>query len=165
MKVRVPLIVLCVIVALVVVTQILVHRSAVGHARSHAIMRTKLELDSISSAARSMASFSPALNARLRATNLDARLLYQVLSSSNSGVRFLDSNVRWERAGELLDDWGHPLRVAVAFPSDNTNRLARGGAARFRIWSVGPDGKNECGNGDDITTEFDIESDDRVTGK
>jgi hypothetical protein len=147
---------LCIVLAVGAVTRIVVHRLDADHAQGHAIIQTKLDLDSISSATISMALFSPSLNARLRATNLDARSLYQILSSSNSGVRFLDSKREWERAGELLDAWGRPLRVAVTLPIENTNRSGWSGAVRFRIWSVGPDGKDEGGNGDDICNSFDI---------
>jgi hypothetical protein len=156
MKVRVTFLVLCVVLALLAVLQIIVRRLGADHGQGHAIIRTKLELDSISSAARSMADFSPPFNARLRMTNLDARSLYQVLSSTNSGIRFLDSRRDWGEAGELLDAWRRPLRVAVTLPVGNTNHSSWSGIVRFRIWSLGPNGKDEDGSGDDICSTFDI---------
>jgi hypothetical protein len=156
MNARVTLIVLCVVLAIGAITQILAHRHAADHARGHATVQTKLELDSISSAITSMASFSASLNARFRTTNLDARSLYQILSGTNSGVRFLDSRRNWDSAGELLDVWGRPLRVTVTFTDKDTSRLGSSGAARFKIWSMGPNGKNENGGGDDICVSFDL---------
>jgi prepilin-type N-terminal cleavage/methylation domain-containing protein len=53
--------------------------------------------------------------------------------------RFLDAD------GHVLDAWKHPLRVA---PLTTAGALA----GRLRVWSIGRDGRDDAGSGDDLSS-------------
>jgi hypothetical protein len=124
---------------------------------SHARARTQIDLVAISDAATSLALLQPSAIATSSLSNLDARTLYQLLSSTNSGVRVLVPHRDWDTSGNLLDCWGRPFQVAVTFLWVSNDGPKPRLVARCKLWSVGPNGKNENGTGDDVAGKaFDI---------
>ena len=67
-------------------------------------------------------------------------LRYQSEFSGWRGVRVLPN-------GEILDVWGHPLRIRVL----NTGRDDT--VLTLRVWSIGKNGIDEHGFGDDVSAE------------
>lgn len=56
------------------------------------------------------------------------------------------------RDGRLVDRWNRPLHIAADLDEDGDISIGTGKveAMRVLIWSDGPDGKNDYGEGDDI---------------
>lgn len=111
---------------------------------------TQLDLAMISDSLKALSADSPAAISLGTLTNLNARVLYGMLSATNAGAVFLEHRREWDRRQELLDPWGRPFQVQLmgagpAFPPT--------GEARVKIWSVGPNGRDEGGAGDDITCQ------------
>jgi len=111
---------------------------------------TQLDLVMISDSLKALSADSPAAIPREAVVNLNARVLYELLSATNAGAVFLEHRREWDRRQELLDPWGRPFQVQLmgagpAFPPT--------GEARVKIWSVGPNGRDEGGAGDDITCQ------------
>lgn len=74
-----------------------------------------------------------------------------LLDSGYRGIVMVQPELRNEGGvnakGQPIDPWGRPLRVAFS-PGNN-------GAHRYHIWSVGPDGIDQQGAGDDISSKED----------
>lgn len=54
--------------------------------------------------------------------------------------------------GRLVDRWNHPLHIAADLDGDGHVSIGTGEVEDMRVlvWSEGPDGKNDYGEGDDI---------------
>jgi hypothetical protein len=71
-----------------------------------------------------------------------------VLSKNPRGIVFGDPSL--ERTSPV-DPWGHPLNVIFATGGVKGAKVCGNEIAEsVAIWSVGPNGRDECGNGDDI---------------
>jgi hypothetical protein len=83
--------------------------------------------------------------------HLDARVLYNLLSATNAGAYFLERRKEWDRRQELVDPWGRPFHIQLVCPAgggSGGNDLTF--PAAVKIWSAGPNGRDEQGTGDDI---------------
>jgi hypothetical protein len=125
---------------------------AVAHQTGH----TRLDLSIISQAIRDLEISQTAALSRSSLSNLNASRLYELLSATNRGVRVLEPRYDWDTSRMLLDRWRRPFRVSVTFADFNTNGLTQPRTARLAIWSTGPNGIDEAGTGDDISTTVDV---------
>jgi hypothetical protein len=121
-----------------------------------------LDLAIISQAIRDLEISQTTALSRSSLSNLNASRLYELLSATNQEVRVLEPRYDWDASRMLLDPWGRPFRVSVTFADSNTKRLTEPRTARLAIWSIGPNGIDEAGTGDDISTTVDICPTDRT---
>ena len=125
------------------------HQAAARHNRTLA----QLDLDVISDSLKFFTAEGPAAIAQTTAASLNARELYNLLSATNTGEFLLEHRKEWDRRRELVDPWGHPFQFKLVTPQANgtcTNQMTEAGV---RIWSMGPNGRDEQGQGDDITCQ------------
>ena len=125
-------------------------------ATSHNNLNTRtaeLELAGISQSLQSWSKDSAAAIPQEAVRNLNARVLYNLLSATNAGAYFLDSRPDWDRRQELVDPWGRPYQVQLVWPAGGTNNNDPTLLAEVKIWSAGPNGRDEHGAGDDILSQ------------
>ena len=79
-----------------------------------------------------------------RARRAEYRGFAEMNPSLAVGERFIDDHAR------VIDAWGHPLRLA--FPGDAGIDPALFGGSWLMVYSHGPDGRDQRGGGDDITS-------------
>lgn len=78
-----------------------------------------------------------------RNSGLDAKNLYRLLFQNTAPTNLFGQPAQhWVEAGEITDRWARPLSFRIQLVSSNLFRVS--------IWSNGPNGRNEWGNGDDI---------------
>jgi len=114
-------------------------------ADAQARIRTKSDLINISMALErfSLATSHQTSNTNVY-VNLTAESAYEMLVQTNLGVVFLNPRLEWQQKHMLLDRWGRPIRI--------TNYISERGdsTVRYKVWSIGPDGIDNNGGGDDI---------------
>lgn len=84
-------------------------------------------------------------------SSLNSSSLYQILSQTNTGQRFLEPRFDWDNSRTILDRWGRPILVKATFAVTTTNSPNDELIATVQFWSTGPNAKNEGGAGDDIS--------------
>jgi len=92
-------------------------------------------------------------------TNLNASSLYLLLTSTNADhlYRVLNRRENWDSRGMLVDRWGRPLNIRVRLLTRDQKEGEASIRAAFTLWSNGPNGRDEGGSKDDISTSFDIQ--------
>ena len=126
-----------------------------GHLQAVSRNRTNAQLDlvTISDSLESLSADSAVAISKDSVTNLNARVLYGLLSATNSGAYLLEHRNEWDQRHELVDPWGRPFHVQLIYPAADTNCSKSTTTAMVKIWSVGPNGRDEQGAGDDITCQ------------
>ncbi len=126
-----------------------------GHLQAVSRNRTNAQLDlvTISDSLESLSADSAVAISKDAVTNLDARVLYSLLSSTNGGAFLLEHRNDWDQRHELVDPWGRPFHMQLIYPATDTNSSESTTTAMVKIWSVGPNGRDEQGTGDDITCQ------------
>ena len=114
---------------------------------------TELELDAISQALKSWSADSAPAFPQAAVRDLNARVLYNLLSATNAGTYFLEPRQDWDQRQELVDPWGRPYQVQLAWPAGGANHNDPTLLAEVKIWSTGPNGRDEHGAGDDIISQ------------
>lgn len=118
---------------------------------------TQLDLVMITDSLKSLSTDSAVAISPDSLANLNASNLYALLSATNAGGSFLEHQKDWEQRHELVDAWKRPFHIQLVYPfarAHDTNDIARPATVGVRIWSAGPNGKDESGSGDDITSEI-----------
>jgi hypothetical protein len=128
------------------------HLWATSHSTTN-LRTTELELAVISESLQSWSEDSAAAIPQAAVRNLNARLLYNLLSATNAGAFFLEPRPEWARRRELVDPWGRPFQVQLVCPAPGANSNAPTFWAEVKIWSTGPDGRDEHGAGDDLISQ------------
>ena len=79
---------------------------------------------------------------RREIVNLSKRLALKYLDefSNRRGIHVLPD-------GGILDDWGNPLRIKITLSGSSTPVIT------LRVWSIGENGVDENGNGDDVSAK------------
>ena len=131
----------------------LLNRRAYRRAEGHQIARTRADLAVISYALKTSFSLRGVGISRSFVTNLDAAVLYRLLSATNGRVRLLEARPDWDSAGSLVDRWGRPVLVQARLRDSSIDGGTTGPVAQLRIWSAGPNGKDEGGGGDDVVSD------------
>ena len=75
------------------------------------------------------------------------------LQENPDGIIFLEVKSKDKGERGMIDPWGNPMHIVADWSGDG--RISLGAKVlhqKFAIWSDGPDGKNESGSGDDITS-------------
>ena len=126
------------------------------HAQAVRVNRTNTQLDlvMIRDSLKSLSADSAVAVSRDSIANLDARHLYELLSATNAGSYFLGHENDWDQRRELVDSWGNPFHIRLIYPGADTHDIdyiARATTVEVKIWSSGPNGKDELGAGDDIS--------------
>jgi hypothetical protein len=120
------------------------------YAASHKIARTRMDIQDVALATRFYVQESgniPNLLVSNSTATIDTKRLYLALfGEESSKYRIGQPSPHWKNSRELVDRWGNPLNVLV---HSNGNLMSY----VIRIWSNGPNGKNEDGNADDISSE------------
>jgi hypothetical protein len=114
---------------------------------------TQLDLDVIRESLQAFSADSATVIPQEAVRHLNARVLYALLSATNAGTFFLEHRPDWDRRRELVDPWGRPYQVQLISPAGGTNNTDPILLAEVRIWSAGPNGRDEHGGGDDILTQ------------
>ncbi len=115
---------------------------------------TQLDLVMIRDSLKSLSADSAVAISRDSIAHLNARNLYELLSATNAGSFFLEHEKDWDQRRELVDSWGNPFCIRLIYPGADTNGtdyMARANLVHVKIWSAGPNGKDEQGAGDDIS--------------
>ena len=133
------------------------HRRA-NRALAHAEAHTRSDLSLVSLALNRIAIEDPAALSISSLSNLNSRSLYQLLSRTNNGHRVIEPRPDWVAGGAILDRWGKPVVVKVAFSTVMTNDSNHTVIATVQIWSAGQNGKDEGGLGDDISESVEVSS-------
>jgi hypothetical protein len=120
---------------------------------THSRIYTQLDLDVISQSIKAWSADSAATIPQTAVRQLDARVLYQLLSATNAGAYFLAHRQEWDRRQELTDPWGRPYHVQLTYPPDPSVSPSPTLLATVKIWSSGPNGRDESGAGDDILSQ------------
>ncbi|HEU5071526.1 MAG TPA: hypothetical protein VFV96_14075 [Verrucomicrobiae bacterium] len=76
--------------------------------------------------------------------NVNAFILFNMLSSTNEDVPLLQSRSDWKARGAVLDRWGSPIRIKVTILRENPRITS------IELRSIGPNKLDENGLGDDI---------------
>jgi hypothetical protein len=118
-------------------------------ARAHSIVQTRMELNNIRSALYRLSFQSPGLWSS-NFSNLDSRALYDLVTMTNFEGRTIPPHSGWDKSHDLVDTWGRPFRVVAWVAPNNTNSPTSKIIENVRIWSLGPNGRDENGAGDDI---------------
>lgn len=122
---------------------------SVFHGESHGTARTRMDIENLSLAIQiyiqetGKLPDAPSPSAK---GALDTKHLYETLfgvTAAKLGIG--PPATHWQESKELVDRWGNPLNMAVQSNGEASFRI--------RIWSSGPNGKNESGTGDDITSD------------
>jgi hypothetical protein len=125
-------------------------------ATSHSNLNTRtteLELDVIRESLQAFSADSATAIPQEAVRNLDARVMYNLLSATNAGAFFLEHRQDWDQRRELVDPWGRPYHMELIYPEGETNQNCRILLAEVKIWSAGPNGRDEHGAGDDIISQ------------
>jgi hypothetical protein len=75
----------------------------------------------------------------------------QVARVNPKGIQFLTVADSSLKGGEFIDSWGHPYHIL--FEAEGSRRAVseiRRESTSIEIWSAGPNGIDERGNGDDV---------------
>jgi hypothetical protein len=139
------------VVAAIATAVVLNQRRHANRALAHQEARTRSDLMIISQALNRIAIEDAAALSVSSLSNLNSGRLYQLLSQTNSGQRFLEPRYDWDSSRQILDRWGRPLLVKVEFPVIATNNSNGELVATVQVWSTGPNARNEGGDGDDIS--------------
>jgi len=133
--------------------------------RDHTMARARTDLAIISSATRTLTTIAPAALSPRALDNLDSKSLYTLLSATNEyGARVLEPSEQWDSRKDLVDPWGRPIRVRATILATNGNGPISLAEAIVKLWSIGPNGTDENGSGDDIVGEsFQIQFRNRET--
>jgi hypothetical protein len=125
--------------------------------RGHQAIRAQQDLRLIAEALSNLAMVKPKVTDWDPClTNSSASALYTFLSSTNLAVRVLMPREDWNKAKTVIDPWGRSIRTDATMQIQEGSGLV---VVRFRIWSTGPNGKDEECGGDDIfrLVDFDLE--------
>ena len=120
---------------------------------------TQLDLVMIADSLRYLSADSVTAVSPDSLTNLDAHNLYELLSATNTGSFLLEHQKDWDQRRELVDAWQRPFHIQLVYPAAHPQGSNGDSSAkippmvRIKIWSTGPDGKNDQGAGDDIASE------------
>lgn len=86
-----------------------------------------------------------------------AKPLYQTLfKSSYTAVEMVDPPPHWRSSENIVDRWNNQLNIIVK-PKQIPDAGESVHHYIITIWSNGPNGINESGNGDDISYSFSVE--------
>ena len=121
----------------------------IRYAESHNLMHTRTDLRLISERLRLAVTLEPSEILAVFSNRWDATNLYKFLSMTNNGVRLLQPRYDWDSANAVLDSWGRPVRINLE-KSEGQAKSNGLNSGIIRIWSVGPNGNDEGGAGDDI---------------
>jgi hypothetical protein len=77
--------------------------------------------------------------------------VYRAFFESNAKSTFLVLSPRWEKASDLVDGWHRSYRFQIR-PND-----ASCGCLLVRIWSIGSNGTDENGDGDDVLYKLQLQ--------
>ena len=125
--------------------------------RAHQIVSTRVSIESVSIAMKTLAILRPEALSCSSETNVNAFTLYAVLTGTNLHPRLLQPDSAWEAVGAVLDEWNRPLQVHRTFLHEASNGSGNEGTQRFRLWSLGPNGMDDGLEGDDIVGKsFDL---------
>jgi len=117
---------------------------------------TQLDLAMITDSLKSWSADSAVAISRDSLTNLNASNLYALLSATNAGAFLLEHQKDWDQRHELVDAWSRPFHMQLLYPDSHlagTNVTLPPATVSVKIWSEGPNGRDEQGSGDDITSE------------
>jgi hypothetical protein len=124
-----------------------------GKAQDHAVAKARMDLASVAQAFVTLSLSRPEAIPRSALSNMNSRALYSILCTTNGGVKLLDQPYSWDLSHDILDPWGQPVQVQTKILPADTNSFGRAVVVRVRLWSIGPNGRNENGTGDDIVSE------------
>jgi hypothetical protein len=120
------------------------------------VARTRTDLWVISEALRNVATFYPDLMKPDVITNLEGRTLYHFLSNTNLRVRVLAPRDDWDRLKTFRDRMGRPIRVEATVLMEDSNHSSTL-TYQVKLWSLGLNGRDESGAGDDIVVTTNIQ--------
>jgi hypothetical protein len=127
-----------------------------GRAESHAIARTQKDMKNAALAleiyVRETQSLPSAPDADGR-IEMEPQRLYRMLYGAEAArYRIGQAPSHWQKAEKLVDRWGNSLNFEMV--REKTQSGTNGGMRyKVTIWSNGPNGRNEGGSRDDITSE------------
>ena len=124
-------------------------KRSVSHGESHGTVRTRMDIQNLSLAIQIYVQETGKLPDALSpsATGaLDTKRLYATLFEDKAAKLGIGPPApHWQESTELVDRWGNALNIVVQSSGEPSFRI--------RIWSCGPNGKNESGTGDDIASD------------
>lgn len=120
-----------------------------SRAETHATVRTRMDIQSAFLALQCYASDNGVLPQPLfspRGAAQDARSLYAILFVVEQKPTIGHLPSHWREAQSIIDRWGNPLNFQIEPKGDAESYL-------IKIWSNGPNGRDEDGKGDDISMD------------